>query len=231
MGVSLPVPLAHRPPVRGVLLDVFDTLFSPAKLSSAFAACGLDGACAPLWLSLLFSSGIAFTAAEDYRRFTDIAANTLKALDPTHVGRAEVQTVLRAMQQLEPHPDTAAGLARLRAAGVRVLTLTQQDAASCAALFGSAGLRDLVDGFLSAEAVRRWKPAPATYTYGAAQVGWPPANVALISAHDWDIHGARRAGLQTGRLLRCAVAPTPLFDRADVTAPDLPTVVEELLSG
>ena len=231
MGVSLPLPPAHRPPVRGVLLDVFETLFSPAKLSAAFAACGLDPSCAPLWLSLLFSSGIAFTAAEDYRRFREIAANTLKALDPARVGRVEVQTILTAMQQLEPHPDTAAGLARLRAAGIRVLTLTQQDAASCAALFGAAGMRDLVDGFLSVDAVRRWKPAPATYIYGAAQTGWPPAHVALISAHDWDVHGARRAGLQTGHILRCGASPISVFDRADVAGPDLPTVVEKLLSG
>ena len=221
----------QRPPVRGVLLDVLDTLFSPAALRPAFAACGLDAACAPLWLSLVVSSGMAFTAAQDYRRFRDLAAHMLRACAPTRVGRAEVQTILDALQHLEPHPDTAAGLQMLRASGVRVLTLTQMDVAACETLFAAAGLCAMVDGFLSVDTVRRWKPAPEPYAYGVAQTGWPAAQVALISAHDWDIHGAHRAGLQTGRILRGGLPPSGVFDRADVVGPDLPAVVEALLSG
>lgn len=231
MAVNLPLTASKRLPVRGVLLDVFETLFSTARLHAAFAASGLDVAQAPLWLSLVFSSGIACTAAHDYRRFDDIALKVLLMLGCGQVSRKEAQAVLRALEELEPHPDTAQGLALLRQAGIRVLTLSLLSAETCAALFARAGLQGQVDGYLSVEAVRRWKPSPEAYAYGVAQVGWPPSQVALISAHDWDIHGARRAGLQTGQVIRCSAAPSPIFEHADAAGADLPSVVELLLHG
>jgi 2-haloacid dehalogenase len=125
----------------------------------------------------------------------------------------------------------AAGLQRLRLAGVRTMTLTVGDTARAEALFVRAGLRPLIDGCLSADTVRRWKPAPEPYRYGVAQLGWPAANVALIAVHDWDLHGARRAGLQTGRIARPGMPASAIFDAADVVAHDLPSVVDALLGN
>lgn len=229
MGATHPFLVARRLPVQGVLLDVIETLFSAARLRHAFAANGLDPAQLPLWLSLVFSQGAAFAAAQDYRRFQDVAAHALLAVAPEGLGRDAVHDVLDCLGRLEPHPDTRLGLAALRASGVRVLTLSLLDASLCETLFARAGLRALVDGFLSVDTVRRWKPAPEPYIYGVAQIGWPAGQVALISAHDWDIHGAHRAGLQTAYIARCATPAPPLFDGADFTGPDLPSVVEKLL--
>lgn len=229
MGVNLPSFKPQPPPVRGVLLDVFGTLFPSTHLRPAFAASGLDPNCAAYWLPLVFSTGMALTAAQDYRRFDDVALEMLVRLAPGPLRRAEARAVLAALQTLDPYPDVPAGLKLLRGAGLRVLTLAQVDATACAALFEHAGLHRLVDGFLSVNAVRRWKPAPEAYAYGVAQLGWPSRQVALISAHDWDIHGARRAGLQSGHILRHDAAPARIFDPADVAGPDLVAVAEKLL--
>jgi 2-haloacid dehalogenase len=53
--------------------------------------------------------------------------------------------------------------------------------------------------------------------------------MALVAAHSWDIHGARRAGLTTGWVSRLEGQPPAVFDRADVSGPDLVTVVSALL--
>jgi 2-haloacid dehalogenase len=215
--------------VRGVLLDVFETLFSPAKLQGAFASCSLDPVLVPCWLRSVMAKGFAITAAQDYRRFSALAAHDLVRLAPDRVGRKEIEAVLECLQTLDPYPDTAEGLAQLHAAGLRVLTLSSTEKSICEALLANAGLRQMVDGCLSSETVRRWKPAPEPYAYGAAQIGWPASQVAYISVHEWDVHGARRAGLQTGRVLRQPLAPETVFDAADVAGPDLPAVVELLL--
>ena len=112
------------------------------------------------------------------------------------------------------------------------MTLTVGEAALCESALCAAGLRPMVDGFLSADTVRRWQPAPELYAYGVTQLGWPAANVALIAAQDWNVHGARRAGLQTGFIASVAVGePSPLFAAADAAGDDLPAVVHELLEG
>ncbi len=231
MGVNLAPHSPHRPPVRGVLLDVFETLFSTAKLQGAFAACGLDPALVPCWLSTLMSCGFAIAAAQDYRRFSDVAAGALIELAPNTVARKEVHTVVDAFQSLDPYPDTAESLKYLRSAGLRILTLSSAEASLCETLLANSGLRPLVDGCLSGETVRRWKPAPEPYAYGAAQIGWPPSHVAYITVHAWDIHGARRAGLQTGHIQRCTPTQGSIFDAADVIGSDLRAVAAKLLRG
>lgn len=229
MRASDILPRVHDAPVRGVLLDVCGTLFSFDKLPALFAACGLDAAGAPGWLARMGSDGMALAAAQDYRRFQEVAASALAAIFPGVEDRV-VQRVLDGLLELDPYPDAEDGLLRLRKAGVRILTLCLASRLACQALFVRAGLETLVDGFLSVEPVRRWKPAPEAYAYGVAQTGWPPAQVALISAHDWDVHGARRAGLRTGQIVRPGSAPAPIFENATFAGPDLPSVVELLLS-
>jgi 2-haloacid dehalogenase len=213
------------------LLDVFETLFSAANLATAFAACGLDPAFVSCWVARIMQNGIALTAAHDYRRFADVARDALVALAPDRIGEPEVQKIMGALVLLDPHADVADALRRLRAAGVRVFTLSSAEKGLAEALFARAGLEGLVDGYLSVETVRRWKPAPEPYAYGVAQVGWPAGQVALISAHEWDIHGARHAGLQTGYIQRRPRLPHLVFDSADASGDHLLAVVEQLLNG
>lgn len=231
MTTNLTLRRGKRQPVQGILLDVNETLFSLASLRETFQHCGLEPSLVSLWFTRILSDGFALTAAGDFQRFADVAKSSFIALDPQRLGPAEARTVLDHFCKLEPYPDVAPGLQLIREAGVRVMTLTVGDVALAEGLFARAGLRHMVDGFLSADTVRRWKPAPEPYAYGVAQIGWPAANVALIAAHDWDVHGARRAGLQTGYIARCCTGPSLVFTAADVAGEDLPSVVEKLLNS
>ena len=226
---------SQRQPVHGILLDVAETLFSLASLHTMFEGCGLDAQLVPLWFARVLRDGFALAAAGDYRRFTDVATSNFTALDPQRLGGTEAGMLLDCLQALEPYPDVERGLQLMRDAGVRVMTLTNGEAALCEALFARAGLHGMVDGFLSADTVRRWRPAPEPYTYAVAQIGWPPSNVAFIAARAWDVHGARRAGLQSALVVRPCAADlqpaAPIFSAAHVTGDDLPAVVEQLLSA
>jgi 2-haloacid dehalogenase len=217
-----------QPPVRGVLLDVFETLFSLSKLHTVCAEQGLGPTDVWRWLARTRADGLALTAAQDYRHFGEVALSALVDLAP-RLPHPAAQAIVATFQTLDPHPDVAAGLTQLRRGGLRVMTLTSVERSWAVELFCRACLDDLVDGFLSVETVRRWKPAPEAYAYGVTQLGCPPAEIALISAHAWDIHGARRAGLQTGHILRQPASPRPIFERARVTGEDLPSVVQQLL--
>lgn len=226
----MPMLNQEHAPVQGVLLDVIGTLFSLSNLNSVFAACGLNPSQVTVWFGQVMLDGVALTAANDFRRFSDVATNALINLDPRRLGSAEAQTVIAALSSLNPYPDVGDGLARLRAEGVRIMTLTVSEPAVAEALFVRAGLQHFVDGYLSVDAVRRWKPAPQPYHFGAAQLGWPAANVAMISSSGWDIHGAGRAGLQTGWLRRTQSYQSMRFGEADVIGSDLSSVSEALFA-
>ena len=216
--------------VRAALLDVNETLVDLSGLRPAFASLGIPDAL-PLWFARTLRTGFALAAAGDYRPFRDVASAALVELDPERLTPADSDAVLTAFAGLRLHPDVGEGLAMLREAGIPAMTLSVGDASVVRAIVDRAGLGDLVDDHLSVDAVRRWKPAPEAYRYGCQRLGVEPAEVAMIAAHSWDLHGARRAGLRTGWVSRLERRRPAVFDPADAQGPDLPAVVTALLAG
>lgn len=208
-----------------VLLDVNETLFSLASLGHAFAVAGLPPQWVPLWFARVLRDGFAFAATGDFRSFAEVARH---ALDGLPLDRRQSALVLEAFHSLSPHPDVAEGLELLAAARLRLLTLTVGDVTLVRALFRRAGLDHFLEASLSADTVRRWKPAPEPYQYALHTLGVSARETALIAAHDWDIHGAAQLGLRTGRIAR--LPASPLFTAADVVAPSLPEVARGLIA-
>jgi 2-haloacid dehalogenase len=57
-----------------------------------------------------------------------------------------------------------------------------------------AGIIARFEAVLSADAVRRLKPAREPYRMAAERLGVEPGEVLLVAAHAWDVAGALRAG-------------------------------------
>jgi 2-haloacid dehalogenase len=216
-------------PVRAVAFDVNETLFSLARLGAAFTAIGVDPASVPLWFARLLRDGFALTAMDQYRPFGELAAESLRALDPA-VDDTAVETVLSAFRELDPFPDTEPALRALHEAGVPVVTLTNGSAELVGALLGRAVLTRYVREGLSVDQVRRWKPAPHPYRWAAERLGVEPSQLALVASHPWDCAGAHTAGLVAGWVNRTGTRWPTVFPPPDVTGPDLTTVVAGLLA-
>lgn len=219
------------PDVHAVAFDVNETLFSLERLGTAFADIGVDPAAVPLWFARLLRDGFALTAIDQYRPFAELAAETLRALDPA-VDDAAVAAVLGAFRELDPHPDVEPALRALQAAGVPAVTLTNGSADLVGTLLARAGLTSYVRRSFSVDEVRRWKPAPHPYRWVAAQLGLDPSRLALVACHPWDCAGAQAAGLVSGWVNRAAYPGWPaVFPPPVVTGPDLTSVVGALLGS
>jgi len=217
--------------VEVVAFDVNETLFSLERLRPAFTEVGLDPGLVPLWFARVLRDGFALTAVGEFAAFADVAAETLRGLDPSGIDDAAVATVLGAFGELEPHPDAEPALVLLRNAGVRVVTLTNGSAELVGRLLVRAGLGRYVERSLSVDSVRRWKPAPQVYLYAAEATGVAPGQVALVAAHAWDCDGARRAGLRTGWVARSERRRPQFFLAPDVEGDELPDVAARLLDA
>ena len=75
------------------------------------------------------------------------------------------------------------------------VTLTNGGREHTLKLLERAGLRGRVQLVLTVDEVEAFKPHREPYLYAARTLGLPPASVALIAAHGWDVVGARAAGL------------------------------------
>jgi 2-haloacid dehalogenase len=85
----------------------------------------------------------------------------------------------------------------LRAAGYRLVTLTNGSAKVAEQLFAAAGILGAFEKLLSVEDAPNWKPHPSSYAFAAQACGARAEDMALVAVHPWDIHGAARAGLRT----------------------------------
>ena len=92
------------------------------------------------------------------------------------------------------------------------------------------GLGSLVDRVISVGEVFRWKPSQMVYLYAAEVLDVPPQWLALVAAHDWDCHGAKRAGLITGWVSRKSGGFGAPFEPPDVVGEDLTEVAAKLLA-
>jgi 2-haloacid dehalogenase len=118
----------------------------------------------------------------------------------------------------------------LRSAGSRLASLTNSTAEVAIAQLTNAGLIDLFDKILSADEVRRLKPAPEPYRYAASTMGVEVEQIRLIAAHAWDIAGALSAGCAAAFVARPGMVLDPLAQQPDIVGDDLHEVVNQILA-
>ncbi len=220
----------HRPKL--IAFDVIETLFDLAPLDTALVEIGLPKGSLQVWFPRLLRDAFALEVIGEYKPFRDIATGSLGALCRSHqldVSPAKLEQVLGNFTTLPPHPDVKPAMEMFRAAGVRMITLTNGSKDATEALLKKAGLEGFIERSISIDEVKHWKPAAAVYRFAAEAMKLPPREIALIAAHDWDTAGASRAGFLTGGVQRGNAFSTAL-PPPDFMATTLPELVKALLS-
>jgi len=216
-----------------IVFDVNETLLDLGALDPVFARLFGDATVRREWFGQLLQSALVSTVTGAYTDFGAVGMAALEMVGARRgvaVGDAEKQTVRDGMRTLPPHPEVRQSLERLREAGLRLATLTNSTAEVGEAQLTNAGLRDLFDHALSADAARRLKPAPEPYRMAAERLGVPIADVRLVAAHAWDVAGAMRAGCAAAFVGRPGMVLDPLVPRPDVVGADLRQVADAILA-
>ncbi|MFP5020370.1 haloacid dehalogenase type II [Pseudonocardia phyllosphaerae] len=204
--------------ITTVVFDVNETLSDLGPLHEVFRELGAPDGSAPLWFTTTLREGMGLAAGGEARPFAEIGRSTAAELlrrngaDP---GRAD--RVIEAFLGLPVHPDVHPGIAALRAAGLRLVTLSNGAAAVAERLLGDHGLRAMFDAVLSVDDgvdsgdsqdsgdggnAGVWKPAPHAYTHALTGLGVAPEEAVMVAVHPWDLHGAARVGMATAWLDR-----------------------------
>ena len=182
------------------------------------------------WYTRTLRDGMALSATGDYVPFSEVAEAALRGLTHYTVSDEQVAAVMAGWDELPAFPDAAPAVTRLTEAGVRVACLTNGSAHLTSSFLNRAGLGSLVGRVISVEEVYRWKPAGVVYLYAASLLDVPADRLALVAAHDWDCHGAKRAGLTAGWVSRKAGGFGAPFAAPDVVGEDLTEVAAKLLA-
>ena len=101
--------------------------------------------------------------------------------------------------RLDPWPDSAEGLARLRRRFITA-TLSNAGMAAVTAVVKHAGLA--FDAILTAELARSYKPAPAVYQLAVDYLGCRPHEILMVACHKYDLKAAQAFGMRTAFVAR-----------------------------
>jgi 2-haloacid dehalogenase len=220
--------MMYRPAV--VAFDVIETLMSIEPLRARLTEAEQPPHQLEAWYTRTLRDGIALSSTADYVPFSDVAEAALRAITGYSISGEQVARVMAGFGELPAFPDALPAITRLCDAGVRVACLTNGSADLTSAFVERSGLGPLVDRVICAGDVYRWKPAAVVYLYAAEMLDVPAERMALVAAHDWDCHGAKRAGLVTGWVSRKSGGFGAPFAEPDVTGEDLTEVAERLLA-
>jgi 2-haloacid dehalogenase len=220
--------VSRRPAV--VAFDVIETLMSLEPLRARLADIGQPPGLLEAWYTRTLRDGMALSATGDYVSFSEVAEAALRGLTHYTISDEQVASVMAGFGDLPAFPDALPAVTRLAEAGLRVACLTNGSAYLASSFVNRTGLGSLVDRVISVEEVYRWKPAGVVYLYAASVMDVPPDRMALVAAHDWDCHGAKRAGLTTGWVSRKSGGFGAPFTPPDVTGEDLTEVADKLLA-
>lgn len=220
--------------MRHVLVfDVNETLLDLAALDPHFERALGGASFRRLWFAQMLQNALVSTVTGAYADFTACQSAALTMLaerQGSSVSESDRRSILNGMQQLPAHPEVRANLERLREAGFYLATLTNSTLDVAEAQLAYAGIRDLFEQVLSADTVRRLKPAREPYAMAAERLGVPLEGVRLIAAHAWDIAGALRAGCSAAFVARPGMVLDPLVSPPDVVGADLHEVADTIIS-
>jgi 2-haloacid dehalogenase len=223
-------------PLPGLPLIVFDvneTLLDLETMAPTFERIFDDKSAMRLWFANLILYSAALTVAGQYVPFTEIGGAVMKMLADTRgirIKDCDKKELTDKFSTMPPHPEVPAALRKLRHAGFRLFTLTDNLLEIQSRQLEHGGIIDLFERRFSADGVKRHKPAREAYAHVEQELQVQPAQLCLIACHTWDTLGAVAAGWE-GALIRragndvLAVGPQP-----HIVGDDLDDVAGQLIA-
>jgi 2-haloacid dehalogenase len=215
------------------VFDVNETLLDLGALDPEFERVFGDKAVRKEWFGQFMVSMLVATVTGAYRPFGEIGSAAFDMVAEkrgVEVSEEDKKAILSKIASLPPHPEIAENLARLKQAGFELATLTNSTPEVAKKQLQNSNLAQYFDKILSADTIKRLKPAKEVYEMAAQEFGVEVQDIRLIAAHAWDIAGALRAGCKAAFVARHGMVLDPLIERPDVVGKDLKEVVDQILS-
>jgi 2-haloacid dehalogenase len=216
-----------------IVFDVNETLLDLETMAPIFERIFDDKAAMRLWFANLILYSAALTVAGQYVPFTVIGTAVMKMLADTRgikIKDADKNELTDKFSTMPPHPEVPAALRKLRSAGFRLFTLTDNLLEVQTRQLEHAGIVDLFERRFSADGVKHHKPSRHAYAYVERELGVKPSQLCLVACHTWDTLGAVAAGWEGALIRRAGNDPLSVGPQPHIIGDDLDNVAAQLIA-
>ena len=186
-----------------------------------------------MWRSKQFEYGFLRSITARHEEFFKVTEDALvytaeaMKLDLTPEARRKL---LNSYLTLKPWPDAVDALRKLRASGVRIITIANFSGKMLRANAEAAGMTDLFDELLSTEVNGTYKPDPRAYALGMERLKLKKEEIVFAAFGGWDAYGAKTFGYPTYWVNRFNLPVEELGIRADQTSNNLEGLLKFVLA-
>ncbi len=216
-----------------IVFDVNETLLDLGTMEPTFQRTFGDNSAMRLWFANLILYSAALTAAGRYVPFTDIGSAAMKMLADTRgikIDDKDKKELTEKFSTMPPYPEVPVALRKLRGAGFRLFTLTDNLLEVQTRQLAHGGIVDLFERRFSADGVKHHKPSREAYGYVEKELGARPSQFCLIACHTWDTLGAVAAGWQAALIKRAGNDVLGVGPQPQIVGSDLNDVADQLIA-
>ena len=217
-----------------LVFDVNETLLDLDSVTPHFERMFGDPTTMREWFNLVILYSEASSLSNIYVDFGKLGGavlNMLAEIKGVKITPDDLTKVKDAIAAMPPHDDVHEGLTKLRAAGFRMVTLTNNPRETCERQLERGGILEYFEQLFSIDNdVRRYKPAQESYSMVAEEMKSAPGELWMIACHTWDTMGAAAAGWSTALITRTGNAPISVGRKPDFVGSDLNAVADALIS-
>jgi 2-haloacid dehalogenase len=206
--------------IQAVVFDAYGTLYD---VHSVITACeskwpGQGESLSKLWRAKQLEYSWLHSMMERYVDFRKVTTAALEyACESLNLplddgARSEL---MESYSHLKPFPEVPAALQALKP-GRKLVIFSNGSPDMLDSLVANTGLSKLLDGWISADEVRVYKPDPRSYKLATEKLGLPADQMLFISSNPWDVAGSKAFGFQVAWVNRS----NAVFDKLGIT-PDL----------
>ncbi|PSQ17548.1 haloacid dehalogenase type II [Halobacteriales archaeon QS_8_69_26] len=218
--------------VETVTFDSYGTIVDVGAAEAALADLVADPASvSDLWRSRSLAYTFVANYVDGYRPFYEINRAALEYALAAHgadLTETEREGVLSVYYDLDVYDDVRDGMERLREAGYDCWVVSNGNPEMLESMVEIADIGDLVEGTVSADEVRTFKPAAELYRHAAARTGTPIDRIAHVAAGWFDVLGATSAGMQSVWVNRAAGPWEPFAGDPGLVVDSFHDVADEL---
>jgi 2-haloacid dehalogenase len=216
-----------------IVFDVNETLLDLGTMEPTFQRIFADKNAMRLWFADLILYSAALTVAGVYVPFTDIGAAVMKMLADTRgikITDADKKELTDKFSTMPPYPEVPAALRKLRDAGFRLHTLTDNLLEVQTRQLTHGGIVDLFERRFSADGVKHHKPSRQAYGHVEKELGVEPSQLFMIACHTWDTLGAVAAGWGAALIKRVGNDVLGVGPQPQIVGNDLNDVADQLIA-
>jgi 2-haloacid dehalogenase len=216
-----------------IVFDVNETLLDLQTMEPTFERIFGDKKEMRLWFANLVMYSLALTLGGSYVPFTDIGAAVMKMMADTQgirISDADKTELKERFSTMPPYPEVPGALRRLRDAGFRLFTLTNNLVEVQARQLEHGGIAGFFEQCFSVDSVRQYKPSPQTYGHVAKELAMAPSQFCLVACHTWDTLGAVAAGWEAALVKRVGNDVLGVGPQPQIVGDDLNDVADQLIA-